>query len=120
MSVLVLEQGMVQDNWLLRVPLIGMNYVQGMSPGVVDRFSLPVVRRGGYKYRLVTGKSLGGSSRINAMLVTRGAPGGYNAWAESLGLEDWSWERVEPHFHGLENSLSAMDDPSRGHQGTTQ
>jgi choline dehydrogenase-like flavoprotein len=43
------------------------------------------------------GKTLGGSSSINAMCYIRGAADNYNDWA-ALGLPEWSWENVLPYF----------------------
>ncbi|KAK5992134.1 Oxygen-dependent choline dehydrogenase [Cladobotryum mycophilum] len=116
-SILVIERGLVENNWMSRVPLLSLNFHASTSPAVKDRYSVPIMARGGYKLQLVTGQILGGTSRINSTLSTRGAAGGYNDWAESLGLTDWSWDKVEPHFKSLETAISAPDDPSRGHQG---
>jgi len=44
------------------------------------------------------GKTLGGSSSINAMCYVRGVPGDYDRWAQLTGDERWSWEQVLPWF----------------------
>jgi len=44
------------------------------------------------------GKTLGGSSSINAMCYIRGVPGDYDRWAEATGDARWSWEQVRPWF----------------------
>jgi choline dehydrogenase-like flavoprotein len=62
-------------------------------------------------------EAVGGTTRINAMLFTRGAPGGYNEWAESFGLDDWGWDKVEPFFKKSENAVAHPDAPHRGHSG---
>lgn len=49
------------------------------------------------------GKTLGGSSSINAMIYVRGHPSDYDRWA-SLGNEGWGWNDVLPHFKRLEDS----------------
>ena len=49
------------------------------------------------------GKGLGGSTLINAMLYLRGQASDYNAWAESTGDTNWSWQKVLPLFKGVED-----------------
>ncbi|WP_266183449.1 GMC family oxidoreductase [Dyella humicola] len=44
------------------------------------------------------GKTLGGSSSINAMCYVRGVPGDYDAWARVTGDARWSWPQVLPWF----------------------
>jgi len=44
------------------------------------------------------GKTLGGSSAINAMIYARGVPGDYDRWARDTGDARWSWEQVLPWF----------------------
>ncbi|HET6552503.1 MAG TPA: choline dehydrogenase [Dyella sp.] len=44
------------------------------------------------------GKTLGGSSSINAMCYIRGVPGDYDRWAEATGDARWSWQQVLPWF----------------------
>ncbi|HEY8682411.1 MAG TPA: choline dehydrogenase, partial [Rhodanobacter sp.] len=44
------------------------------------------------------GKTLGGSSSINAMCYVRGVPADYDSWAQASGDPRWSWEQVLPWF----------------------
>jgi choline dehydrogenase-like flavoprotein len=50
------------------------------------------------------GKTLGGSSSINAMCYVRGVPADYDAWAQATGDARWSWEQVLPWFLLCENN----------------
>ena len=43
------------------------------------------------------GRMLGGSAAMNAMMVLRGHPADYDAWAAN-GCPGWSWNDVEPAF----------------------
>ena len=67
------------------------------------------------------GRTLGGSSAINAMIYMRGHPLDYDAWAE-LGCAGWSWQDVLPWFiraeanerlgapwHGRDGPLNVAD-----------
>jgi choline dehydrogenase len=49
------------------------------------------------------GKSLGGSSSMNAMLYVRGRPLDYDLWVRA-GAEGWSWSDVLPYFLRAENN----------------
>lgn len=51
------------------------------------------------------GKTLGGSSAINAMIYIRGVPGDYDRWAEATGDARWSWEQVLPWFIRSEDNM---------------
>lgn len=44
------------------------------------------------------GKTLGGSSSINAMCYVRGVPADYDSWADASGDPRWSWQQVLPWF----------------------
>ncbi|KAG8156534.1 hypothetical protein KVR01_013638 [Diaporthe batatas] len=117
-SVLVLEKGHVKDNFVSRVPLISQNFFMGDPLQVQStRYSEPISFLKGRRNQIVSAEGIGGSSRINGMLWTRGAPGGYEEWATALGLDEWSWEKVEPHFRRIENAISYPDSPERGHNG---
>ena len=50
------------------------------------------------------GRTLGGSSAVNATQALRGTPRDYDEWAEDCGAE-WSWDQVLPYLRRLE------DDP---------
>jgi choline dehydrogenase len=47
------------------------------------------------------GKTLGGSSSINAMVYLRGHPADFDHWAER-GCKDWEYESVLPYFKKME------------------
>jgi choline dehydrogenase-like flavoprotein len=48
------------------------------------------------------GKSLGGTSSMNAMLYVRGRPLDYDLWQQQ-GATGWGWEDVRPYFLKAEN-----------------
>ena len=52
------------------------------------------------------GKTLGGSSSINAMCYTRGQPEDFDLWAESFNPDirhDWHYQGLLPHFKRIED-----------------
>lgn len=61
------------------------------------------------------GKTLGGSSSINAMCYIRGAKEDYDKWA-SLGAEGWHWDEVLPYFKKSEHQENGASE-LHGDQG---
>jgi len=55
------------------------------------------------------GKTLGGSSSINAMCYVRGVAGDYDRWAQATGDARWSWEQVLPWFLRSEDNTRGAD-----------
>ena len=68
--------------------------------------------RRGYQPR---GKTLGGSSSINAMLYVRGHRWDYDHWSE-LGNEGWSYDEILPYFKKAEHNES-FDNDYHGQNG---
>jgi choline dehydrogenase-like flavoprotein len=66
------------------------------------------------------GKTLGGSSSINAMCYIRGAAQNYNDWAAS-GLIGWAWNDVLPYFKKSEDNTRGNSDfhAIGGYQGVS-
>lgn len=54
------------------------------------------------------GRTLGGSSSINAMIYIRGAQSDYDGWA-AAGAAGWSYADVLPYFKKAENNLRGAD-----------
>lgn len=109
----------MRDNWLTSIPLLSQGYHLPWAQGV-NRLSEPVKELGGRRVELWTAEAIGGASRVNGMLLTRGVPAGYNDWARSFGLDDWTWEKVEPFFRKSENAVGHPDAPHRGHSGLVE
>ncbi|MAR94969.1 MAG: GMC family oxidoreductase [Gammaproteobacteria bacterium] len=61
------------------------------------------------------GKTLGGSSSINAMLYVRGHRWDYDHWSE-LGNEGWSYKEILPYFKKAEHN-EMFDDDFHGQNG---
>ncbi len=62
------------------------------------------------------GRSLGGSSSMNAMLYVRGHRADYDGWRDEAGCEGWGWDDVLPYFVRSENH-EAGASPTHGWGG---
>ena len=78
--------------------------------------SVPQKNANGRVIELVSGKSLGGATKINAMLYNRGAPAQYNAWA-AAGRKGWSYDDIEPYFVKSEHHLGIVSETSQDFHG---
>jgi choline dehydrogenase len=58
------------------------------------------------------GKTLGGSSAINAQVAIRGHPSDYDRWA-AQGNDGWSAEAVEPYFQKIEAARTPTSAEAR-------
>lgn len=118
LSVLVLEKGHVKDNLVSRIPLLSQNVFLGDPLQVQStRWSEPIPEANGRRTRIWTAEGMGGASRINAMLMTRGCRADYVGWSKGLGLTDWDWEQVEPYFRKVENAIQYAGSKSRDNDG---
>ena len=113
-TVLLLEAGGWDRNWLLRVPF-GVAKAWNDSRWNWCYRSAPEPGLGGRVLFHPRGKVIGGSGSINMMAFVRGHPRDYDAWARS-GLTDWSWDRVLPYFRRLEEFADGESE-TRGTSG---
>ena len=72
-----------------------------------ERFSTPQPGCGGRALFLGTGRGLGGSGAINAMVYLRGSAADYREW----GVPGWGWADVVPDFEALEAVLEPRPRP---------
>ncbi|KZT51673.1 GMC oxidoreductase [Calocera cornea HHB12733] len=120
--VLLLERGPVSDTFLSRVPLISTNFARANSPNYrwLPRAQEGMDVEGSHAdMAMVSGKVLGGTSRINSMLYTRGE-GEWEAMARK-GRKGWSFADVYPYFLKSERALGSMSSrPGHGLSGRWQ
>lgn len=62
------------------------------------------------------GRTLGGSSSLNAQIWTRGHPADYDGWAAD-GCTGWEWEKVLPYFRRAEGRVGASGRDGYGTAG---
>jgi choline dehydrogenase-like flavoprotein len=99
-SVLVLDKGRVNAGLLSRVPLLGM-----LQSGVSRQHAEPNSNMRGRRVQLLTGDLLGGTSRIHSMVWSPGGRAEFDGWARDLGLDEWSWEKVQPALARVEDGV---------------
>ncbi|KAJ7769213.1 hypothetical protein DFH07DRAFT_769108 [Mycena maculata] len=100
--VLVLERGRVNNAWYSR--LMSSDTTRSSTP-IVKSPSLPLEAVYGKRLNVVHAGALGGGSAVNAMLVTRGAVGDFDRWAE-LGHPSWDYAALRPYFMKSERRAS--------------
>jgi len=107
-TVCLLEAGGPDNSVLIHAPA----GVVAMVPTKINNYAYETVPqpglngRRGYQPR---GKTLGGSSSINAMLYVRGNRWDYDHWAE-LGNPGWAYDAVLPLFKRSENNEQFQND----------
>jgi 4-pyridoxate dehydrogenase len=99
--VLVLEAGGADRSPLIKIPL---TWGLILKDRLFDwgYFTEPEVELDGRRIECARGKVVGGCTSINGMALARGAPQDFDHWASDLGLPDWSYAHVLPHFRKCE------------------
>jgi choline dehydrogenase-like flavoprotein len=107
-NVCLLEAGPKDKHWSIKLPIA---VVQLMKDKVRNwqYNSAPETSQNNRSIFNPRGKTLGGSSAINAMIYTRGQKEDYDHWA-SLGNEGWSYNDVLPYFRSTQNQMRGSDE----------
>ena len=103
-SVLVLEAGGRDNNWLLKVPF-GTGKIWNDPKYNWSYMSDPEPSMNNRRLFHPRGKVLGGSSSINMTAYVRGNRGDYDRWGQK-GLTDWTYDKVLPYFKKSESYLN--------------
>lgn len=99
--VLVLEAG-GRDNWIwFHIP-VGYLFAIGNPRADWCFRTEPEAGLNGRALNYPRGKTIGGSSAINAMIYMRGQAADYDHWRQ-LGLKGWGWDEVLPVFKSHED-----------------
>lgn len=110
-SVLLLEAGGPDKALELHVPAAFSKLFRGRYDWNYDTVPQPELE--GRTVYWPRGKTLGGSSSLNAMMWVRGFAADYDEWADAAGPM-WSWDALVPYFRRVERTA----DPADGSQGT--
>ncbi|KAL1654509.1 hypothetical protein SLS61_003113 [Didymella pomorum] len=63
-----------------------------------DLLSTPQASAGGRRIHYAQGKTLGGSSALNTMAYHRATEGAYQRWADLVGDQSYTFDRLLPYF----------------------
>lgn len=109
--VLLLEAGPSDDHLFVRMPATFVRVIGTERTWLYE--SLPQPQAGNRTMHVPQGRTLGGSSSVNAMVYIRGQAQDYDDWA-AAGLHGWGWADVLPWFRRAESNQRLSDD----HHGT--
>ncbi|KUO15313.1 GMC family oxidoreductase [Streptomyces dysideae] len=105
--VLLLEAGPADTAEEIRLPMAWPRLLQSAYDW--RYLSEPEPGLGGRRRVLPVGRTLGGSSSINAMIYVRGNKRDFDDWA-ALGARGWGWDDVLPYFRRAEDNTRGADE----------
>ena len=108
LRILVIEAGPPDSSFMLRMPA-GFASLGENSPYNWRYETTPQKHCNDRRMYWPRGKTLGGSSSINAMLYVRGHASDYDHWRQ-LGNEGWSYDDVLPYFKKAEHNERWSDE----------
>lgn len=106
-TVCILEAGPEDKSVLISTPM-GFAF---FPKGTVYNWAFetaPQRHMDGLIKRQPRGRTLGGSSSINAMIYIRGSKADYDGWA-AAGATGWNWDGVLPYFKKAEDQQRGAD-----------
>ena len=104
--VLLLEAGPPDDADEIRIPAAVNLLWKG--PYDWDYSTVPQERAGGRSIYWPRGKTLGGSSSINAMIYIRGNRYDYDTWRDEYGCTGWGYTDLLPYFRRAEDNSRGL------------
>ncbi|MFO1159651.1 MAG: choline dehydrogenase [Reyranellaceae bacterium] len=107
LRILIIEAGPPDSSFKLKMPA-GFASLGAKSPYNWHYETTPQKHCNDRRMYWPRGKTLGGSSSINAMLYIRGHASDYDHWRQ-LGNQGWSYEDVLPFFKKAENNERGAD-----------
>ena len=102
LRILIIEAGPPDTSFKLKMPA-GFASLGDKSPYNWRYETTPQKHCNDRRMYWPRGKTLGGSSSINAMLYVRGHASDYDHWRQ-LGNEGWSYDDVLPYFKKAEHN----------------
>jgi choline dehydrogenase len=108
LRILIIEAGPPDNDFKLKMPA-GFASLGESSPYNWRYETVPQKHCNDRRMYWPRGKTLGGSSSINAMLYVRGHASDYDHWRQ-LGNEGWSYREVLPFFRKAESNARHTDE----------
>lgn len=105
--VCLLEAGPADRSPLIHMPA-GIGYLVPGAGHNLHHYTEPQEHLNGRRLFWPRGRTLGGSSSINAMLYIRGNGADYDAW-EAAGNPGWGWRDLLPYFLLAEGNERGSD-----------
>ena len=99
--VLLVEAGPRDRSPMIKLPA-GAGHVFSSTRYAWQLDTVPQAGLDGRRIRIPQGRTLGGSSAINAMVYSRGSPADYDEWVTAHGCAGWGWAELFPYFRALE------------------
>ncbi|MDK4742847.1 choline dehydrogenase [Rhizobium sp. CNPSo 3464] len=118
-SVLLLEAGPTDRNWIIRMPAGLRSAFKPTSKYNYWFKTVPQPHLNNREIDQPRGRVLGGSSSINGMVFLRGNPKDFDDWAAHDGCDGWSFADCLPYFKRVER-LDAGTEPFRSSQGNVK
>jgi len=103
-KVLVLEAGAEDQSPLIKIPGAFAYFMYSKKYNWMYEAEKVADIRGGQAMFCPRGKTLGGSSAINAMVYIRGHESDYDRWQEQ-GNEGWGYQQMLPYFIKSETNV---------------
>ncbi|MCV2893410.1 GMC family oxidoreductase [Lentibacter sp. XHP0401] len=107
-QVCLIEAGGLDRNPLIHIPL-GLAVLARNKKINWGYDTAPEAALDGRRLYWPRGKTLGGSSSINAMIYARGHPDDYEGWAKAAGPQ-WGWKRARELFLRMEGNTALSDE----------
>jgi len=108
-KILVLEAGPVDKNPLIKIPGAFAYFMYSKKYNWAYEAETVADIRGGEPLFCPRGKTLGGSSAVNAMVYIRGHSSDYDAW-EQQGNEGWGFQAMLPYFISSETNVRGANE----------
>lgn len=105
-QVLLLEAGAPDKKQEIQIPAAFSKLYQSEVDWNYE--TEPQSQANGRRWYWPRGKTLGGTSSMNAMIYQRGNPADYKRWQEA-GNEEWGWDDVLPYFKKSQNQERGGD-----------